>query len=137
MGGILKAVFGHNSTFEGFFDAHDDDNDTAKSVNFCFTGGSKLWLRLVVNGRPRRNWEEVAADEDNDFEETFRILTEDVAAEFPNATVTFKMVSFFLRSIGGAIQSLGIEEALQQEAEEGREYRAVYNAVVGRMREAG
>jgi hypothetical protein len=26
VGGILKAAFGHNSTFEGVFDAHDDDN---------------------------------------------------------------------------------------------------------------
>jgi hypothetical protein len=113
------------------------DNDMVKSVNFCFADGSKLWLRLVVDGWPRRNWEEVAADDDLHIGDTFGILTENVAAEFPNATVTFKRVSFFSDFVGGAIQSLGLEEALQQEAEESREYREVYNAVVGRMREAG
>jgi hypothetical protein len=135
IGGIMKASFEHNSTFEGFFDADDDDSDTAKSVSFCFTG--QLWFGLVVNGWPRRNWERVAADEDNDPDETLRILTEDVATEFPNATVTFKEVQFFLSSIGGAIQSLEAEEVIQQQAEESGEIREVYNEVVTRMREAG
>lgn len=76
VGGMLKDFFG--SAAEGFFDAHEEDSDNAKAVNFYFDGAGKFWFSILVNGWPREEWEEVATDLDFDNEEMLQYLTRGV-----------------------------------------------------------
>jgi hypothetical protein len=137
VGGILKAVFGNTPDVEAFFDNHWDDNDNAHSIKFFFCGGGKLWIRIVVNGWPREHWEEVAADRDFNNEAMTHYLSRVLAAEYPNATVTFREAYFTSSSSYGAIQNLVLSETAQQEAEGSKEFRKVYKAVMTEMRAAG
>jgi hypothetical protein len=137
VGGILKAVFGNTNDVEAFFDNHDDDNDNAKSINFYFSGGGELWISIVVNGWPKEDWEEVAADRDFDNEAMTQYLSTVLAAKYPNATVTFREVDFISSSSYGAIQNLVLGETAQREPEGSKEFRKLYKAVMTKMRAAG
>jgi len=138
VGGIMKAVLGNDSVFDSMFDADDEDHDNGKCVNFYFAGGVNLWLRIIINGWPRERWEEVADDDDLDLREVFDYLTTTVAAEQPsNKMVSFREISFHLSTVRGAMQSLSVEETLQQESEENREFREVFIEVGTRMRAVG
>ena len=102
----LDDTLQNNAIFNGWIDGSEGD---ACFISFCFCPHS-IWLTFLIHGWPRdewERWERVIRESNNDNSQDFvSFLVEDVADEYPNATVEFKTVTFCAKSIHGALKRL-------------------------------
>lgn len=85
---------------EVFFNTDEDnDDENSKSITLCFAPNS-TWLNAVVHGWPS------GAIDPPEVLNSLEYLVDDVADEFPDATVEFKSTSFVVRHIHGALKRL-------------------------------
>jgi hypothetical protein len=119
VGGILKAQFaGRHSNFDAYLDENDADHAMGKAVNVFFAGASSLWLIMLVNGWPERQWQETIR-EDLDSPDLLDHLIETVATEPPeDKTITFLEVAFVNKGVRGAIDALGLSPSRQETQED-------------------
>ena len=96
----LDDTLENNAIFNGWIDGSEGD---ACFISFCFCPHS-TWLTFLIHGWPRDEWETVPND--NNTRNFVSFLVDDVADQYPEATVEFKSVSFAARSIHGALKRL-------------------------------
>jgi len=122
VGGICKAKVYNNAEYETYADdGHGLDGDGFGELSFYFTGPSELWLQVQFG--PFAS-EEVFGElaEAIDVNEPFHItVADDFAPEHPGTFARFSYVSFVARSINGAIQSLSLDLAVEEDAQRRRE----------------
>ena len=116
-GGFPVASFGDNHLNMQFFDGYVDgststgshgDEETpgdACSISFCFVPHS-TWVSLLIHGWPREEWEQVIQNNDIDGDNLHNFLVDDVAIQYPNATIEFTEIAFVTDSIHGALKRL-------------------------------
>ena len=99
-----------NPFFEGWINGEDRRqgiSGDACEVSFCFCPHT-IWLVILIHGWPREAWEAVIQEDDYDQDDqhVVHFLVENVAEQYPDATVEFKEVTFAIRSIHGALKRL-------------------------------
>mmetsp|Transcript_9796 Transcript_9796/g.19885 ORF Transcript_9796/g.19885 Transcript_9796/m.19885 type:complete len:334 (-) Transcript_9796:1714-2715(-) len=99
-----------NPFFEGWINGEDRRqgiSGDACEVSFCFCPHT-IWLVILIHGWPREAWEAVIQEDDYDQDDQHVVLflVENVAEQYPDATVEFKKVTFAIRSIHGALKRL-------------------------------
>mmetsp|Transcript_18479 Transcript_18479/g.28046 ORF Transcript_18479/g.28046 Transcript_18479/m.28046 type:complete len:329 (-) Transcript_18479:211-1197(-) len=113
-GGFPVASLDHtlpnNATFEGWINGEDRRqgiSGDACEVSFCFCPHT-IWLVILIHGWPREAWEAVIQEDDYDQDDqhVVHFLVENVAEQYPDATVEFIAVTFAIRSIHGALKRL-------------------------------
>jgi len=131
--------------FDGYLDPDDDgDTDNSKYVSFCFPPNT-LWLGVVVQGWPRREWEAVVQADDLANEDMVDFLVNTVAEQHPEAVVEFISLAFTVNSVPGAIKRLlpptrreEVEaDRLQRTTPENRAYSDLVYFVSSTMRNLG
>ena len=144
----LDDTLPNNTTFEGWVDGDEIDEGELTSdackVSFCFCPHS-TWLTCLIHGWPREEWEEAILVDDLDLDEIIPFLVEDVAAQYPDATIEFEKVTFTASSIHGALKRLlsskrKVEVRADRDrriAERNPEGDALYEFVSRTMRERG
>jgi len=95
-----------NPFFGGSIDGEWESSGDACQVLLCFCPHS-TWLCFLIHGWPREEWEAVIQENDyQDEQHIIHFLVENVAEQYPDATVEFKDVTFAKRSIHGALKRL-------------------------------
>jgi hypothetical protein len=124
IGGICKDHFGSNSILGDVLVDLDDDESTYEDgwgcINFCFGGTGQLWLFVKVGPFPSEEafLSQVGRDmRDMDTEFVVSFLTEDVAMNHPELSVTFGSVNFFVSAVKGFIRNLNLDPAIEEEAQ--------------------
>jgi hypothetical protein len=146
----LDDTFANNPLFEGWISGEEEEEEEEEEtstgdtceVSFCFCPCS-TWLVLSIHGWPREEWEAVIQANDIDPDDVLPFLVEDVAAQYPDATVEFKVISFVAKEIHGALKRL-LPSKRKEEVRADREariankdYREVIEFVARTMRERG
>lgn len=102
-GGFPVANLEENDhSFQGWIDGELGDSVEIK-IHFS---PYSTWLSFAIHGWPREEWEAVIQENDLDPDNIVGFLVEDVAAQYPNATVEFREISFVSGKIGGALKRL-------------------------------
>eukprot|EP00985_Skeletonema_marinoi_P032261 scaffold39084_cov200-Skeletonema_marinoi.AAC.7 len=106
----LDDILPNNATFEGWINGEDRRqgiSGDACEVSFCFCPHT-IWLVILIHGWPREAWEAVIQEDDYDQDDqhVVHFLVENVAEQYPDATVEFKTVTFVTGSIHGALKRL-------------------------------
>ena len=143
----LDDTLEHNANFQGFVDGEvngeEDTVDTCE-VSFCFSPHS-TWLTIWIQGWPRDEWEAFIQANENHPDDINDFLVNDVADQYPEATVEFKSVTFVAKSIHGALKRLLPPKRKEEvradrdsrNAEQDPERDALYEFVGRAMRERG
>lgn len=95
----------------GVFDYHDEDSDTSKGISFCFNRPDVYWVDVVIRGWPRESWEN--SPHIVDAELAVKYLLEEVAVQFPDATVEFKDLLQMENVIHGGLKRWVPKERLE------------------------
>ena len=145
----LDDTLGNDANFQGWVDGEVNGEETVSSgdtceVSFCFSPHS-TWLTIWIHGWPRDEWEAFMQANENHPDDINDFLVDDIADQYPEATVEFKKVTFVARSIHGALKRLlpprRREEARadrdRRNAEQDPERDALYEFVARAMRERG
>jgi hypothetical protein len=126
IGGICKAHFGVISQATSIIDVvgvdRDDDStymDGWGFINFCFGGAGQCWLSVKVGPFPSEEAFFSQFDRDIDPESVVSLLTEEVAVNHPQLSVTFEHVDFFVTAVKNFI--LNLDPAIEEEAERRRQ----------------
>jgi len=152
-GGFPVASLDHtlpnNATFEGWINGEDRRqgiSGDACEVSFCFCPHT-IWLVILIHGWPREAWEAVIQEDDYDQDDqhVVHFLVENVAEQYPDATVEFKTVAFVAGNIHGALKRLLPPKRKEEvradrdrrNAENDPEIDALYDFVARAMRERG
>jgi hypothetical protein len=101
----LDDTLSHNSGFAGFINGNEGQlPEHAVEVSVCFSPHF-TWLDFWIYGWPREEWEAVI-QADLGQVNIIPFLVEHVAAQYPDATVEFKGISFVAARIRGALKRL-------------------------------
>ncbi len=137
----------YTAGFQAFFDSDalsgDQEGDEIK-VSFCFCPHS-IWLRVLIHGWPREEWEAVIRDDNVGPDDTMEFLVDTVATQYPDATVECSDMCFVAKSIHGALKRLLPPKRVKDvraEREKHRsnkdpEYEALWEFVAQTMRDQG
>jgi hypothetical protein len=118
IGGICKAHFGSNSIVEGFTDRDQVTYvDDWGCMNFCFGGTGQCWLDVKVGPFPSQEAFSAQVDEDIDAGLMVSFLTQELAVDHPELSVTFDDASFFVSAVKGAIRNLNLDPAIEVDAQ--------------------
>jgi hypothetical protein len=121
IGGICKAHFVNNSIFEGIIERDEESTyvDGWGYINFCFAGAGECWLSVKVG--PFASEVAFSQLRDIDAEDMASFLTQELAVNHPELSVSFEHTAFFVNSVKGAIQNLNLNPAIEEEAQMRRE----------------
>eukprot|EP00985_Skeletonema_marinoi_P034509 scaffold44103_cov161-Skeletonema_marinoi.AAC.6 len=105
----LDDTVSNNATFDGSIDGdrRQTISGDACEVSLCFCPHT-VWLNFLIHGWPREEWEAVIQEDDyhQDERHIIHFLVENVAEQYPDATVEFIAVTFATRNIPGALKRL-------------------------------
>eukprot|EP00986_Skeletonema_menzelii_P012818 scaffold7214_cov152-Skeletonema_menzelii.AAC.5 len=100
----LDDTLQNNAMFEGSID--DVSEGDSCQVSFCFCPHA-TWLVFLIHGWPREEWETIMMERNADeTQHLVSFMVDDVAVQYPDATVEFKNVTFTVTSIHGALKRL-------------------------------
>ena len=97
--------------FEGWLHTLNPSNEEGESLedvvggHICFCPHA-TWLTIWIRGWPREEWEAKIRADDLGADEFVDYLADEVATQYPDATVEFKDVSFVTCSVYGALKRL-------------------------------
>jgi hypothetical protein len=127
VGGICKAHFGPNSIVEGFVERDDDSTymDGWGFISFCFGDTGQCWLSVYVGPFPSEVafFSQVPNRDIVHAEDLSSFLTEELAENHPELSVTFEHVEFYVSAVRGLIQNLNLDPAIEEEAQRREEDR--------------
>jgi hypothetical protein len=125
IGGICKAHFGANSIVHCSVERDEVSTymDGWGYLNFCFGGTGECWLSVKVGPFPSEEafYSQVYGGIEIDRRAMAIFLTQELAENHPELSVTFEHAAFFVSAVKGALQNLNLDPAIEEEAQRRRE----------------
>jgi hypothetical protein len=124
IGGICKAHFGASSVAIIDRDEESTYMNGWGFINFCFgdqTG--QCWLGMKVGPFPSEEafFAQVDREDYIEAEDMAPYLTQELAVNHPELSVTFEHTAFFVNGVKGFIRNLNLDPAIEEEAQMRRE----------------
>jgi hypothetical protein len=91
---------------------------------FDFGGTGQCWFSMKVGPFPSEDVFFTRVDEDLSPELMASFLTQQLAVNHPALSITFDRAAFSVNAVEGAIRSLNLDPAIEEEAQRRREERA-------------